>query len=227
MSKLIEAKDLKRVYGEGDVRTVALNGASVDINKGEFVAIMGPSGSGKSTLLHLLALLDRPTSGTYVFDGKSIDKYSEDEMAKLRNEKAGFVFQAFNLLPRTTVIDNVQLPLLYSDIKECEWEERTLKTIKIVDLESRLYHESAQLSGGEKQRVAIARALVNEPEIIFADEPTGNLDTKAGHALMKVITKLNEDGRTIILITHEEEIAEYAKRIVRLRDGKLESDKTK
>ncbi|MBU2101333.1 ABC transporter ATP-binding protein [Patescibacteria group bacterium] len=226
--KLIEAKNLRKVYGEADARTVAIDDISLDIDKGDFVAIMGPSGSGKSTLLHILALLDKPTEGTYIFDGRSIDKYSEDELAKLRNEKAGFVFQAFNLLPRTTVLENVELPLLYSDIKESDWQERALKAIRIVNLEHRLKHESAQLSGGEKQRVAIARALVNDPEIIFADEPTGNLDTKAGKDLMEIVANLNKEGKTIILVTHEEEIAEYAKRIIRVRDGKLESDtKTK
>ena len=225
MANLIEAKNLQRVYGEEDAETIALRDVSINIDRGEFVAIMGPSGSGKSTLLHILALLDKQTSGSYQFGGKSIDEYSGDELAKLRNEKAGFVFQSFNLLPRTTVLENVQLPLLYSEINEPAWKEMALKAIRIVDLEHRLYHESAQLSGGEKQRVAIARALVNEPEIIFADEPTGNLDTKAGHDLMRIVAKLNREGKTIILITHEEEIAEYAKRIVRLRDGEVESDK--
>ncbi|PIR97833.1 MAG: macrolide ABC transporter ATP-binding protein [Candidatus Colwellbacteria bacterium CG10_big_fil_rev_8_21_14_0_10_42_22] len=224
MDKLIEAKNLSRVYATEGVETVALKDVSLDINKGEFVAIMGPSGSGKSTLLHILALLDKPTSGSYLFDGKSIDEYSEDEMAKVRNEKAGFVFQAFNLLPRTTVLENVELPLLYSDKKESDWEELAMRAIKIVNLEHRIKHESAQLSGGEKQRVAIARAMVNEPEILFADEPTGNLDTKAGNELMEIISKLNQEGRTIILITHEEEIAAFANRIIKLRDGLLESD---
>jgi len=224
VDKLIEAKNLSRVYATEGVETVALKDVSLDINKGEFVAIMGPSGSGKSTLLHILALLDKPTSGSYLFDGKSIDEYSEDEMAKVRNEKAGFVFQAFNLLPRTTVLENVELPLLYSDKKESDWEELAMRAIKIVNLEHRIKHESAQLSGGEKQRVAIARAMVNEPEILFADEPTGNLDTKAGNELMEIISKLNQEGRTIILITHEEEIAAFANRIIKLRDGLLESD---
>jgi putative ABC transport system ATP-binding protein len=225
VSKLIEAKHLTRTYGDDGVKTVALDDVSIEIDKGEFVAVMGPSGSGKSTLLHILALLDRQTSGLYKFDGKAVDSYSEDEVAKVRNEKAGFVFQAFNLLPRTTVLDNVELPLLYSDVPEHKWRDMALEAIRTVDLEHRLKHESNQLSGGEKQRVAIARALVNNPEIIFADEPTGNLDTKAGHSLMKIISDLNREGHTIIMITHEEEIADYARRIVRLRDGKLESDK--
>ncbi len=225
MSKLIETKHLGRVYGDDGVRTVALDDVSIEIDKGEFVAVMGPSGSGKSTLLHILALLDKQTSGSYKFDGKTISSYSEDEMARVRNEKVGFVFQAFNLLPRTTVLDNVELPLLYSDIPEHKWKDMALRAIKIVDLEHRLDHESNQLSGGEKQRVAIARALVNNPEIIFADEPTGNLDTKASHDLMKIINALNKEGHTVIVITHEEEIADYARRIIRLRDGKLEEDR--
>ncbi|MDD5710951.1 MAG: ABC transporter ATP-binding protein [Candidatus Colwellbacteria bacterium] len=222
---MIEAKHLRRIYDDSGVQTVALDDVSLEIDRGEFVAIMGPSGSGKSTLLHILAMLDKQTSGSYKFDGKAVDTYSEDEIAKVRNKKAGFVFQAFNLLPRTTVLDNVELPLLYSNIPENKWRDMALEAVKIVHLEHRLDHESNQLSGGEKQRVAIARALINEPEIIFADEPTGNLDTKASHGLMEIIKELNEEGRTIIVITHEEEIARYAKRIIRLRDGKLEEDR--
>lgn len=225
MNKLIEAKNLRRIYGDDGVQTVALDNISIEIDRGEFVAVMGPSGSGKSTLLHILALLDKQTSGSYKFDGRAVDSYSEDEVAKVRNEKLGFVFQAFNLLPRTTVLNNVELPLLYSGISEHKWEEIALKAIRTVGLEHRLRHESNQLSGGEKQRVAIARALVNNPEIIFADEPTGNLDSKASHDLMKIIRGLNHEGHTIVLITHEEDIADYAKRVVRLRDGRLEEDR--
>jgi putative ABC transport system ATP-binding protein len=225
VNKLIEAKNLRRIYGDDGVQTVALDNISIEIDRGEFVAVMGPSGSGKSTLLHILALLDKQTSGSYKFDGRAVDSYSEDEVAKVRNEKLGFVFQAFNLLPRTTVLNNVELPLLYSGISEHKWEEIALKAIRTVGLEHRLRHESNQLSGGEKQRVAIARALVNNPEIIFADEPTGNLDSKASHDLMKIIRGLNHEGHTIVLITHEEDIADYAKRVVRLRDGRLEEDR--
>ncbi|KKU19089.1 MAG: ABC transporter, ATP-binding protein [Parcubacteria group bacterium GW2011_GWA1_47_11] len=222
--KLIEAKDLKKIYGNDGVDTVALDGISLEIDRGEFVAIMGPSGSGKSTLLHILGMLDKHTSGTYQFNGKSMDQYSEEEIAKVRNKEIGFVFQAFNLLPRTTVLENVELPLIYSDVPEEEWQDKANAAVEAVGLSSRIHHESAQLSGGEKQRVAIARALVNDPEIIFADEPTGNLDSKSGRALMEIISKLNQMGKTIVLITHEEDIAAYAKRVIHMRDGKIEKD---
>ncbi len=223
---LIEVKDLKKIYGSGGIETPALNGVTFDIEDGEFVAIMGPSGSGKSTLLHILGFLDSHTSGEYRFDGKTIFDYSQDEIAHLRNKKMGFVFQAFNLLPRTTVLDNVKLPLLYSDIKESKWEETALQAIEDVGLSHRINHESSQLSGGEKQRVAIARALVNNPQIIFADEPTGNLDSKSGKMVMEIIQKLNEEkGHTVILITHETYTAEHARRIINVLDGKIESDK--
>lgn len=186
---------------------------------------MGPSGSGKSTLLHILGFLERQTSGEYRFDSKTIDDYSKDEIAHVRNKKMGFVFQTFNLLPRTNVLENVKLPLLYSGIKESLWNEIALKAIESVDLSHRIYHQPSQLSGGEKQRVAIARALVNNPQIIFADEPTGNLDTKSGQVIMGIFQKLNEErGHTIILITHETYTAEQASRIIRLRDGLIESD---
>ncbi len=224
MNQLIEAKDLRKVYGNGDVETVALDNASLSISKGEFVAIMGPSGSGKSTLLHILGLLDRQTAGSYRFNDKSIDQYSEDEIAKVRNEEIGFVFQAFNLLPRTTVAENVQLPLIYSGIPETQWQQKVKDAIEIVNLSHRKDHESSQLSGGEKQRVAIARALVGDPEIIFADEPTGNLDTKSGNDLMDIISSLNKEGKTIVLITHEEEIAAYSRRVIHMRDGRIEKD---
>ncbi|PIR98504.1 MAG: macrolide ABC transporter ATP-binding protein [Candidatus Colwellbacteria bacterium CG10_big_fil_rev_8_21_14_0_10_41_28] len=225
MSKLIKATNLKRVYGSGEVETVALKDASLEIEKGEFVSIMGPSGSGKSTLLHILGMLDRQTEGTYEFDGKTIDEYDETQLANLRNESLGFVFQTFNLLPRTTVLENVQLPLIYSDVKESEWSDMAVKAIKAVNLEHRLEHETGQLSGGERQRVAIARALVNDPDVIFADEPTGNLDTKAGIDLMSIITDLNKEGKTIVIVTHEEEIAAYSRRMIKLRDGLIEEDK--
>jgi len=222
---LFEIKDLEKTFTNEDVETRVLRGISFDIKKGEFVAIMGPSGSGKSTLLHILGFLDIPTKGTYKFDNKRIDQYREDELAHVRNKKMGFVFQAFNLLPRTTVLDNVKLPLFYSDVKESEWHARAMEAIKDVGMEHRISHETSQLSGGEKQRVAIARALVNKPEVIFADEPTGNLDSKSGEMVMQVIDELNEKrGHTIILITHETYTAEHAERIIRLHDGEIASD---
>src|SRR3989344_6127649 len=189
--KLIEAKDLKKIYGNDDVDTVALDGISLEIDRGEFVAIMGPSGSGKSTLLHILGMLDKHTSGTYQFNGKSMDQYSEEEIAKVRNKEIGFVFQAFNLLPRTTVLENVELPLIYSDVPEGQWQDKANVAVEAVGLSHRTHHGSSKLSGGEKQRVAIARALVSNPEVIFAGEPTGNLDTKSGRDVMNIIEELN------------------------------------
>ena len=223
---LIQAKNLEKIYHDGEVETPALQGVSFDIERGEFVAIMGPSGSGKSTLLHILGFLDRQTSGTYLFDGRSINDYSEEELAHVRNKKMGFVFQAFNLLPRVSVLDNVKLPLLYSNVKESLWEEKAQKAIESVGLSHRKNHETSQLSVGEKQRDAIERALVSELEIIFADAPTGNLDSKSGKMVMEVIQKLNEEkGHTIMLITHETYTAKHANRIIHLLDGRIDSDK--
>lgn len=223
---LIEVRNLKKIYGADGAKTSALNNVSFSIETGEFVAVMGPSGSGKSTLLHILGFLDRHTSGEYRFEGKTMDDYSRDEIAHTRNKKMGFIFQSFNLLARTTVLENVKLPLLYSDIPESSWDDIALGAVESVGLSHRLNHESSQLSGGEKQRVAIARALVNNPQIIFADEPTGNLDSKSGQMVMEIIQKLNEEkGHTIILITHETYTAEHAQRIIKLLDGKIESDK--
>lgn len=221
---LIELKNLTKVYKNEAVETVALDGIDFKIDSGEFIAIMGPSGSGKSTLLHILGSLDRPSGGNYIFEGKNMNEYSDMDLAKIRNKKMGFIFQAFNLLPRISVFDNVRLPLLYSDIKEPLWKESVEKAIESVGLSNRIYHEPSQLSGGEKQRVAIARALVTNPAVIFADEPTGNLDSKSGGQVMEAIEELHSLGRTIILITHETYTAEYAERIIRLRDGKIESD---
>lgn len=222
----IEAKNLEKTYREGETETRALRGVSFSIEKGEFVAIMGPSGSGKSTLLHILGFLDRQTSGEYRFDGKTIDDLSEEEVAHVRNRKMGFVFQSFNLLARTTVLENVKLPLLYSKVKEPLWNDLAMKAIKAVSLDHRANHESNQLSGGEKQRAAIARALVNKPQVIFADEPTGNLDSKSGEIIMDTLQELNEkEGHTILLITHETYTAEHARRIIRIRDGQIEEDR--
>lgn len=223
--KIIETKNLEKTYQEGDVKTFALRGASFYVNKGEFVAVMGPSGSGKSTLLHLLGFLDKPTGGTYFFEGKDRASYSEDEAASIRNEKIGFIFQSFNLLPRTSVLENVKLPFLYSDIPQGQWDTRAHRAIESVGLLHRMAYEPAQLSGGEKQRVAIARALVTNPDVIFADEPTGNLDSTSGKQVMKILQDLNQNhGHTIILITHETYTAKHASRIIRLKDGLIESD---
>ena len=224
--ELIELKNIKKIYDpESDEPTVALDGITFDIAKGEFAAIMGPSGSGKSTLLHVLGFLDLPTSGEYWFDGKLLSQYSKDEIAAVRNKKMGFIFQAFNLLPRTSVLENVKLPLLYSDVPESKWDKLAKDAIESVGLSHRIGHDSSQLSGGEKQRVAIARALINDPQVIFADEPTGNLDSKSGQVVMEIIRKLNEEmGHTVILVTHETYTAEHAQRILTIKDGKVESD---
>lgn len=219
---LIQVKDLKKEYVNDEVVTKVLHGLSFNINKGEFVAIMGPSGSGKSTLMHIVGFLDTMTSGQYLFNGNDASNLDDDELAKIRNEEVGFVFQAFNLLPRTTVYDNVRLPLLYS--KHKEHDALVKKAVEAVDLTYRIGNFSNQLSGGEKQRVAIARALVTEPSIIFADEPTGNLDSKSGQAVMEIIEKLNDQGHTVILVTHENDTAKHADRIIKLHDGLITSD---
>ena len=223
---LIEVKNLEKIYHNEGVETPALDGVSFNVEIGEFMAIMGPSGSGKSTLLHVLGFLDRHSKGEYRFDGKTIDDYSKEEVAHVRNKKMGFVFQTFNLLPRTTVLENVKLPLFYSGIKESLWNDLAMKAIESVGISHRINHQPSQLSGGEQQRAAIARALVNKPQVIFADEPTGNLDSKSGQVIMEILQKLNEEeGHTIILITHETYTAENAQRIIRLHDGKIQSDK--
>lgn len=222
---LIDAKNIGKTYYNDDMETHALRDISFTINNGEFVAIMGPSGSGKSTLLHILGFLDKNTSGEYRFDNKTINDYSREEIAKIRNKKMGFIFQAFNLLPRTTVLENVKLPLFYSEVKKSARNELALEAIESVGLSHRINHTSSQLSGGEKQRVAIARALVNKPNVIFADEPTGNLDSGSGKIVMELIQKLNEkEKHTVILITHETYTAEHAQRIIRVFDGKIEND---
>jgi len=225
---LIEVGHLQKVYKEDEegTPTVALRDVSFSLNAGEFLAIMGPSGSGKSTLLHILGFLERQSGGTYKFDGKAMEDYPDEELARVRNKKMGFVFQTFNLLAHTSVLENVKLPLLYSGIKESEWDEMARRAIESVGLSHRLGHQSSQLSGGEKQRVAIARSLINNPQIIFADEPTGNLDSKSGQAVMTVLQDLNlKEGRTIVLVTHETYTAEHAERIIHMKDGAIESDR--
>ncbi len=222
---VIEVDKVVKTYISDGVDTTALGGVSLSIEEGEFAAIMGPSGSGKSTLLHILGFLDRPTSGSYRFDGKEISDYTDEELASIRNGKMGFIFQSFQLLPRMSVLDNVKLPLLYSGIKEDHWDKMAKKAVHGVGLDHRIDHDASKLSGGEKQRVAIARALVNGPRVVFADEPTGNLDSKSGKGVMDIIQKLNEDeGITIVLITHETYTAEHAERIIRVKDGLIESD---
>jgi putative ABC transport system ATP-binding protein len=221
---MIEVNNLRKEYCDGDVKTIALDGVSFNIKQGEFVAIMGPSGSGKSTLMHIMGFLDRPSSGTFKFEGQGIEELDDDQLAFIRNNKLGFIFQFFNLLPRTTVFNNVKLPLIYTKISEEEKNERVKRAIESVGLSHRIKHYSNQLSGGEQQRVAIARAIVNNPSVIFADEPTGNLDSKSGQQVMEILQKLNDEKHTIILVTHELYTAEMAKRIIKLRDGQLISD---
>lgn len=222
---LIELKKVSKVYQGDGVKTVALNDISFSIQEGEFLSIMGPSGSGKSTLLHILGLLDRPSSGDYIFDEKNVKEFSDDELAFIRNDRIGFVFQRFNLLKRTTVYENVRLPLYYSHIPRKKWHGLVERAIKLVGLAHRTNHLSAQLSGGESQRVAIARAIVNNPSVIFADEPTGNLDSKTGEQIMDILKDLHDKGSTIILITHESSAADYGSRIIMLKDGEVQSDR--
>jgi len=220
----IKAEHLQKSYLTDEVETLALKEATFEIAPGEFVAIMGPSGSGKSTLMHVIGFLDKPTGGKYFFKNRNIENLSEDEMARVRNEDIGFVFQSFNLLPRTSVFENIRLPLIYSLVPENQHKTKVLKAIKAVGLEHRINYLSNQLSGGEKQRVAIARALVNEPDLILADEPTGNLDSKSGGQIMKIIQDLNDQGKTIIMVTHEKDTAEHARRIINIRDGEITKD---
>jgi len=221
---MIVVKDLKKDYEEEGTVTSALRGVSFTIKKGEFVSIIGPSGSGKSTLLQILSFLDRPTGGSYTFFGKSIDDMKDEELARVRNKDMGFVFQAFNLLSRLTVFDNVEIPLLYSDVAPGKRAARIKKAVEAVGLGEKLHTETGKLSGGQKQRIAIARALVNEPNIIFADEPTGNLDSQSGAQVMGILDDLNSRGHTVVLVTHETYTAEFANRIIKVKDGVIESD---
>ena len=221
---IIKTENLVRHFTVGTQTVEALRGVSLDINKGEFVAIMGPSGSGKSTLMNIIGCLDSPTSGTYYLNNKNVSTLDDDALALIRNNEIGFVFQNFHLLARNTALDNVMLPLKYAGIDKSEQEEIAMEVIKSVDLESRAHHQPSELSGGQQQRVAIARALVNKPSILFADEPTGNLDSKTGDDVMNLFTNLHKQGQTIILITHEIEVANQAERIISIKDGKIFED---
>ena len=224
MEPLIHSDHLVKIYQLGDFEIHALRGINLSIQKGEFGAILGPSGSGKSTLINILGCLDRPTKGRYILEGKDISSLDRNSLARIRNQKIGFVFQSFNLLPRTTALENVELPLLYNNSSPKEKIERAKKALSIVGLEGRENHYPNQLSGGQQQRVAIARALVNDPAIILADEPTGNLDTRTSVEVMEIFQSLNQQGITIIMITHEKDIAAYAKRNITFRDGKIVKD---
>ncbi|MDO8512071.1 MAG: ABC transporter ATP-binding protein [bacterium] len=224
MAPLIELRDVKKSYQDDGVATLALRGVSFSINQGEFVSIMGPSGSGKSTLLHILGLLDKPSEGKYFFDGHDTTKFDEPYAAHFRNEQIGFIFQAFHLLARSTVMENVLLPLQYSSIPKNQHEKRALAMLEKVNMLHRLKHRPSQLSGGEKQRVAIARALVNNPKVLMADEPTGNLDSQSGKSVMETLDNLHHQGHTILVITHETPAARYAQRMIRVQDGTIVSD---
>lgn len=221
---LIELKNIVKNYENGDVITHVLKDINLTVEEGEFIAIIGPSGSGKSTLMHTIGFLDRPTSGEYIFEGENTKDLDDDQLAVIRNKHIGFVFQSFNLLPRTSVLDNVILPLLYSDSK-IGHEKKAKEALAAVNLTERMNYMSNQISGGQKQRVAIARALVCNPKVIFADEPTGNLDSKSGSTVMHILENLNKEGRTIILVTHDLNVANHSKRIVTIRDGEIVSDR--
>ena len=221
---LINIKEIKRDFKLGSEVLHVLKGINLNIEKGEYVALMGPSGSGKSTLMNLLGCLDTPTSGTYILNGKDVSKLTDNELAEIRNKEIGFVFQTFNLMPRTTALDNVALPMVYAGISSNERKQRATEVLKDVGLADRMDHKPNQLSGGQRQRVAVGRALVNKPSIILADEPTGNLDSKTSIEIMNLFDEIHAKGNTVILVTHEEDIAKHAHRIIRLRDGMIESD---
>ena len=224
---LIKITNIKRNFSLGNETVYVLKGIDLEIKKGEYVALMGPSGSGKSTLMNLLGCLDTPTSGNYILNGKDVSKMKDDELAEIRNKEIGFVFQTFNLLPRTTALDNVALPMIYAGYSKSERVARATDVLQQINLADRMDHQPNQLSGGQRQRVAIARALVNKPSIILADEPTGNLDSKTSVEIMKLFGDIHAQGNTVILVTHEEDIAAYAHRVIRLRDGLIETDTTK
>lgn len=224
---MLEIKKIKKIYQMGKVKVEALRGVSFYIDKGEFVAIMGPSGSGKSTLMHIIGCLDKPTEGSFIIGGKDVSKLNDDRLAEIRNKRIGFVFQQFNLLSRTSILHNVEIPLIYAGLKSKQRRKLAMQALESVGLGDRVKHKPNEISGGEKQRAAIARALVNDPLIILADEPTGNLDTKTGEEIMKIFYKLHQQGHTVIMVTHEAEVARHARRIIHLRDGLIEKDEVK
>jgi putative ABC transport system ATP-binding protein len=222
---LIDIRDITKVYDMGEERVHALDGVSLAVARGEYIAIMGPSGSGKSTLMNLIGCLDTPSSGSYVLNGREVARMTDDELAQIRNQEIGFVFQTFNLLPRTNALQQVELPLVYSGVSKKERRERAVRALTAVGLGDRMSHQPNEMSGGQRQRVAVARALINNPSILLADEPTGNLDSQTGAEIMALFDELNSRGNTIVLVTHEEDIAAHARRIVRLRDGKVRDDR--
>ena len=222
---LIDIRDITKVYAMGEENVQALAGVSIGVERGEYVAVMGPSGSGKSTLMNLIGCLDTPTSGSYILNGREVARMTDDELAAIRNQEIGFVFQTFNLLPRTSALQQVELPLVYAGLSRKDRRERAIQSLKAVGLGDRMNHQPSEMSGGQRQRVAIARALINDPSILLADEPTGNLDSQTGYEIMALFDELNSRGNTIVLVTHEENIAAHARRIVRLLDGKIRDDR--
>ncbi|MEP6994741.1 MAG: ABC transporter ATP-binding protein [Acidobacteriota bacterium] len=222
---LIDIRDITKVYAMGEENVQALAGVSLGVERGEYVAIMGPSGSGKSTLMNLIGCLDTPSSGSYILNGREVARMSDDELAAIRNQEIGFVFQTFNLLPRTSALQQVELPLVYAGLSRKDRRERAIRSLQAVNLGDRMNHQPSEMSGGQRQRVAIARALINDPSILLADEPTGNLDSQTGYEIMALFDELNSRGNTIVLVTHEENIAAHARRIVRLLDGKIRDDR--